>query len=55
MKNVSRRGFAKACVAAAAAGFALTSARAAKQYPLSFSTLGCPAWDWKTILEQAEK
>ena len=55
MKNVSRRGFAKACVAAAAAGFALTSARAAKQYPLSFSTLGCPAWDWKTILEQAKK
>jgi sugar phosphate isomerase/epimerase len=55
MKNVSRRGFAKACVAAAAARFAFSSARAAKQVPLSFSTLGCPDWDWKTILEQAKK
>ena len=55
MKNVTRRTFAKACVAAAAARFAFTAARAAKQLPLSFSTLGCPNWDWKTILEQAKK
>ncbi len=55
MKNVTRRSFAKACVAAAAARFAFTSAKAAKQISLSFSTLGCPNWDWKTILEQAKK
>ena len=26
-----------------------------KRYPIAFSTLGCPAWSWKTILEQAER
>jgi len=56
MKNVTRRGFAKTCVAAAAAArFAFTPVRAAKTIDLSFSTLGCPTWDWKTILEQAKK
>ena len=23
--------------------------------PLAFSTLGCPAWSWKTILETADR
>ncbi|MFB3904699.1 MAG: sugar phosphate isomerase/epimerase family protein [Acidobacteriota bacterium] len=55
MKNFTRRGFAKACVAAGAARFAFTPVRAAKRIELSFSTLGCPNWDWKTILEQAKK
>jgi sugar phosphate isomerase/epimerase len=34
---------------------ALLRARPAKRYPISFSTLGCPAWSWKTILEQADR
>jgi len=24
------------------------------RYPISFSTLGCPAWSWKTILDNAD-
>jgi sugar phosphate isomerase/epimerase len=25
------------------------------RYPIAFSTLGCPAWSWKTILDQADR
>ncbi len=34
---------------------ALLRARPAKRYPIAFSTLGCPAWSWKTILDQADQ
>ena len=34
---------------------ALLRARPARRYPIAFSTLGCPAWSWKTILEQADR
>jgi len=34
---------------------ALLRARPSKRYPIAFSTLGCPAWSWKTILEQADQ
>jgi sugar phosphate isomerase/epimerase len=34
---------------------ALLRARPAKRFPIAFSTLGCPAWSWKTILEQADQ
>ena len=34
---------------------ALLRARPSKRYPIAFSTLGCPAWGWKTILEQADQ
>src|SRR6476660_4562172 len=30
-------------------------ARPARRYPIAFWTLGCPAWSWKTILEQADR
>ena len=33
----------------------LLRARPAKRFPIAFSTLGCPAWSWKTILEQADR
>jgi sugar phosphate isomerase/epimerase len=26
-----------------------------KRYPIAFSTLGCPAWSWRTILDQADR
>jgi sugar phosphate isomerase/epimerase len=26
-----------------------------KRYPIAFSTLGCPAWSWPTILDQADR
>jgi sugar phosphate isomerase/epimerase len=42
-------------IAAGVAGPALLRARRIKRYPISFSTLGCPAWSWKTILEQANR
>src|SRR5438132_14060039 len=25
------------------------------RYPIAFSTLGCPAWSWKNILDQADR
>ena len=34
---------------------ALLRARPANRFPIAFSTLGCPAWSWKTILEQADQ
>jgi len=29
--------------------------RPGTRYPIAFSTLGCPAWSWKTIIEQADQ
>ena len=40
--------------ALAAAGI-MKARSAAPRYPIGFSTLGCPQWDWKTILENAVK
>src|ERR1051325_4273866 len=51
----------RAFLASLAAGLAVapTILRAApprkKRYPIAFSTLGCPAWSWATILEQADQ
>jgi sugar phosphate isomerase/epimerase len=42
-------------LAAGVAAPAILRARRAKRYPIGFSTLGCPAWTWKTILEQANR
>ena len=52
--RTDRRVFLSTLTAGLAAP-ALLRARPAKRYPLSFSTLGCPAWSWKTILEQADQ
>ena len=50
---MTRRDFLSG-VAAAAAGPAILRARQRPaQYPISFSTLGCPKWPWPRILEQA--
>jgi sugar phosphate isomerase/epimerase len=42
-------------VSAGLAAPALLRARPATRFPIAFSTLGCPAWSWKTILEQADQ
>jgi sugar phosphate isomerase/epimerase len=42
-------------VAAAVTAPAILRVRAAARYPIAFSTLGCPTWSWKTILEQADR
>jgi sugar phosphate isomerase/epimerase len=52
--RTSRRVFLTTVTASVAAP-ALLRARPAKRYPIAFSTLGCPAWSWKTILEQADQ
>ena len=43
-------------MSALAAGLAAPAGLGARtrRYPIAFSTLGCPAWSWKTILEQAD-
>jgi sugar phosphate isomerase/epimerase len=57
-----RREFLKMFSSAMLAGMVLTEVKAAEameaetkasQIPLAFSTLGCPAWDWKKILDFA--
>jgi sugar phosphate isomerase/epimerase len=49
-----RRAFLTALTAGLAAP-AILRARPAKRYPIGFSTLGCPAWSWKTVLDQADQ
>ena len=49
----SRRAFLTALTASLAAP-AILRARPAKRYPIGFSTLGCPAWSWKTVLDSAD-
>jgi sugar phosphate isomerase/epimerase len=53
MADINRRDFARTCVAAAVGILSGASVRGADQMLLSFSTLGCPKWDWETILNNA--
>ncbi|MFN0122232.1 MAG: sugar phosphate isomerase/epimerase family protein [Blastocatellia bacterium] len=51
--RISRRNFVRAGAAsltAVAFPAILTARPAAKRLPIAVSTLGCPQWDWKTIL-----
>jgi sugar phosphate isomerase/epimerase len=56
MPTVTRRSFLATLGAglASAPGLLRAQSRSAR-YPIAFSTLGCPAWDWKTILANADK
>src|SRR3954464_2499831 len=51
--NTNRRAF----MTTLAAGIAASRLVRAKgeRYPIAFSTLGCPAWSWKNILDQADR
>src|SRR3954451_2980071 len=51
--NTNRRAF----MTTLAAGLAASRLVRAKgeRYPIAFSTLGCPAWSWKNILDQADR
>ena len=56
MSKITRREFTTGLLAAAAVtgAPAVQAARqSTKRLPIAFSTLGCPKWSWKTILEQA--
>jgi sugar phosphate isomerase/epimerase len=53
--DLDRRKFLAALGAGLAAPAILCAAARRKRYPIAFSTLGCPAWAWTTVLEQAER
>jgi sugar phosphate isomerase/epimerase len=50
---ITRRKFINLGAAAIAAPAIIKTGRTAERLPIGFSTLGCPAWEWKTILDQA--
>ena len=54
MSHLARREFLGALAATAAAPVLARGAATRTRLPIAFSTLGCPAWDWGKILEQAE-
>jgi sugar phosphate isomerase/epimerase len=51
---LNRRTVLTALAAGFAAAPGLLRARPATRYPIAFSTLGCPAWSWKQVIEQAD-
>jgi len=55
MTTVARRSFLSTLGAGLAAPAILRAQSRSKRYPIAFSTLGCPAWSWKTILENADR
>ena len=53
--RLNRRAFlASVGAGLAAPAIVRAAAPARKRYPIAFSTLGCPGWSWKTVLEQAD-
>jgi sugar phosphate isomerase/epimerase len=54
MPPVSRRTVL-CTLGAGLAAPALLRAKGRKRLPIAFSTLGCPAWNWKTVLDQADR
>lgn len=52
--STTRRAFI-AGVAASLAAPAIVRARQAARHPISFSTLGCPSWNWTRIVQQADQ
>jgi hypothetical protein len=55
MSFVARRSFLATLGAGVAAPAILRAQGRPKRYPIAFSTLGCPAWSWKQILETADR
>ncbi len=56
MTAVTRRSFLAALGTGVAAAPGLLRAQTRQaRYPIAFSTLGCPSWTWKTILDQADR
>jgi sugar phosphate isomerase/epimerase len=51
--SLDRRAFLATLGAGFAAPAVLRAQGRTKRYPIAFSTLGCPAWSWPTILDQA--
>ena len=55
MTTIARRSFLSTLGVGLAAPAILRAQSRSKRYPIAFSTLGCPAWSWKTILESADR
>src|SRR5262249_52563415 len=53
--RLDRRRFLAALGASAAFPAILRSATTRKRLPIAFSTLGCPGWEWKTVLDTADR
>jgi sugar phosphate isomerase/epimerase len=53
--TLARRAFLATLGAGVAAPAVLRGQSPKKRYPIAFSTLGCPAWSFKTILETADR
>ncbi len=51
--NVTRREMVKALGCLAGAPAVIKASPQPARFPIAFSTLGCPKWEWKTILEHA--
>src|SRR5881394_3098535 len=51
---IGRRTFLATVGASIAAPAILRARERTKRYPIAFSTLVCPAWSFKTILDQAD-
>jgi sugar phosphate isomerase/epimerase len=51
--GISRRAFLSGVAAATVAPAIISARQRPPQFPISFSTLGCPKWPWKRVLEQA--
>ncbi|MEP7341052.1 MAG: sugar phosphate isomerase/epimerase, partial [Acidobacteriota bacterium] len=57
MSSTPRRKFIQSLAAAIAAPAIISAniwtSKKVKRLPIAFSTLGCPNWEWKKVLEQA--
>jgi sugar phosphate isomerase/epimerase len=53
MCHFTRRQFLESVAAAAVAPAVVLRQERAKRLPIAFSTLGCPKWEWRTILDRA--
>jgi len=53
--TLARRSFLSSLAASLAAPTVLRSQTRAGRLPIAFSTLGCPAWSWATIVETADR
>ena len=53
MTRIPRRSFLAGLGAGLGAPAILSAKTPSKRYPIAFSTLGCPAWTWKQILDAA--
>jgi sugar phosphate isomerase/epimerase len=55
MSKITRRQFTQSLAAGVFVPAIIRFPGQTKRLPIAFSTLGCPKWEWKTILDEATK